>query len=260
MSLKYWKKVLEIQAQKMLVYKIDFFMGVIAITIEQLVVLLFFTLLFSLLPEILNWSRSEILLIYGFLIASRGIDYTFFDNFWVLGTEYIIKGKLDQLLIRPANTLLLFLAEKINFLGIVNYLLGMSIILGALVSLQFTINVFLLTYLVLITVMGGLIYGGVSFILASFSFWTMDATKLMQLTFELNEIAKYPLTIFPRLIQVTMIVIPYAFIGYFPANFLLQQDPYDKAVLLMPLVIVVVWSCGYLMWKKGLASYVGSTT
>lgn len=76
----------------------------------------------------------------------------------------------------------------------------------------------------------------------------------------MRKFAGYPISIFNKLIQSVMIyVVPFAFVNYFPAQYLLRKD--DMAnypqiyIYIAPLVGVVVYLAAYVFWRISVRHY-----
>ena len=130
-------------------YKLDFFIGLLSVFFEQILSLTFISIIFLNIQEIAGWSYSDLLLIFSFSILGRSIHIIFFDNMWVFGSKYIQKGELDRLLLRPINPLFQLIAEKINYQGIGQIIVGSIALNIALTNLGIEFSVFLLIKIIL---------------------------------------------------------------------------------------------------------------
>lgn len=76
--------------------------------------------------------------------------------------------------------------------------------------------------------------------------------------FENNLFAHYPLTIFPRPINVLATwIVPYGFAAFYPDSVLLGRDMGPPAWL-APFMAVILLSVGYAVWNVGLRHYQGT--
>jgi ABC-2 type transport system permease protein len=107
-------------------------------------------------------------------------------------------------------------------------------------------------------VSGAVIFFAINLITGVSAFWIIDSIPVMGAVFENYLFAHYPLTIFPRAIQVMLTwVIPYAFTSFYPASFLLGRDV-GPLVWLSPLIALVLLVIGYRLWLVGLRRYEGT--
>ena len=79
-----------------------------------------------------------------------------------------------------------------------------------------------------------------------------------------QEFSRYPLSIYQRGVKVMLaFVIPFAFMNYFPATFLLHKSEdglhLNPAIgLFTPVVGLVVFALGYVFWRTGIDRYQGT--
>ncbi|MCD8574842.1 MAG: ABC transporter permease, partial [Erysipelotrichaceae bacterium] len=104
-----------------------------------------------------------------------------------------------------------------------------------------------------------LAYTSLKLLTASISFWTMNSMQVMVTVYNISDFAKYPITIFPTLIQ-TMItyVVPFAFVSFFPASVLLNQASGLSILFQSTLACMITGSCALWVWNKGLRGYESS--
>lgn len=254
--LKLYRKYVVTQVIRNLEYKSDLFVGLLSVLAEQISVFVFLGVIFYNVPLVSGWQRDEILLIFGFCTAARSIDLFFFDNLWKVGWLYIRTGKLDQILTKPANPLFMLLNDSINFLGVFNYFLGITVIIYSFNSLNLEINIINLVLIHYFILFGGLIFSGINLFTTTFSFWITDSLAIMRTVFSFSDTTKYPLEIYPKIIRNFLIFIfPYAFTGFFPTLYFLTGDPTGLYTILVTLAI---WIVSYNFWKFGLKSYIGA--
>ena len=80
---------------------------------------------------------------------------------------------------------------------------------------------------------------------------------------QMRKFAGYPISIFPKVIQFLMTyIVPFAFVNYFPASYLLGKDisnKYNNAYLwAVPFIGMVLYALVYLFWRYSLRHYKSS--
>jgi ABC-2 type transport system permease protein len=114
---------------------------------------------------------------------------------------------------------------------------------------------FNILYLAVAIASGAVIFFAINLITGVSAFWIVDSIPVMGAVFENYLFAHYPLTIFPKAVQVMLTwVIPYAFASFYPASFLLGRD-IGPLVWLSPLVAAGLLALGYRLWLVGLNHY-----
>jgi ABC-2 type transport system permease protein len=134
---------------------------------------------------------------------------------------------------------------------------GLVIIARASSELNLNWNAFNVVILVLMVGFGTMIYVAVNLITATLSFWFVGSrTSIMFMVQRFRDFASYPLPIYAVPIQVLMTwIVPFAFAGFFPATFFLEQREFSLYVYSIPLVSVVFLGLAYAFWRTGLNAY-----
>ncbi len=253
----YWHFV--IQRFKILMeYRLNFFIGSISTLLFQGASLVALWAVLRQVPSIQGWTFEQILLIYGLLTLSKGINHLFADNLWVVGRDYIRPGQFDRFLVRPINPLFHLLADRICHDAIGDFVVGLSLVSYAMVQLQLPINLASIGFILLMVISGGVIFIALNLITAATSFWIMDSIAVTNVVFHTNEFAQYPLTFYHRSIGMVLTwLIPYGFASYYPASYLLGHE-IGWMAWLAPVVALVCITIAYKVWLLGLRNY-GST-
>lgn len=242
-------------------YKLDFFIGLLSVFFEQILSLTFISIIFLNIQEIAGWSYSDLLLIFSFSILGRSIHIIFFDNMWVFGSKYIQKGELDRLLLRPINPLFQLIAEKINYQGIGQIIVGSIALNIALTNLGIEFSVFLLIKIILLIIISGAVYTGIHLFYMTLSIWVIDSLPIFNTIFALNQFSQYPLNIFPKFLQfILLFIIPYGFTGFIPSNLFFEESIYTKLLFLSPFFAIALWIINYQFWVFGLKHYKSTGT
>ena len=111
-------------------------------------------------------------------------------------------------------------------------------------------------------IIGGiLIQGGMLLFFSSLCFYFVEIESLREIFFwNMRKFAGYPISIYSKLIQGLMIyVMPFAFVNYFPAQYLLRKPDmanYNEVYMyIAPLVGVVVYALAYVFWRISVKRY-----
>lgn len=99
----------------------------------------------------------------------------------------------------------------------------------------------------------GLLYAAIQLGPTALAFWIVESFPITVGIFSLNQMAQYPINIYPMAIQILLIFIfPYAFTSYFPALYFLNRS---TTGLLLPLVIVLIFTINYTLFKYGMKKF-----
>jgi ABC-2 type transport system permease protein len=84
----------------------------------------------------------------------------------------------------------------------------------------------------------------------------MNSMQVMVTVYNISDFAKYPITIFPTLIQtIITYVIPFAFVSFYPAKVLLSQANGLSILAQSSIACLIIGSCALWVWNKGLQGY-----
>ena len=185
--------------------------------------------------------------------AESTLENSFSERKWAYGILRP-RGLLFQLIFSNADW---FAAVGHGGLGILLFLLSAGKV--GVVWNGITIGYYI------VTMIGGvLIQGAVFLILATLNIYLLETNSIKELFYwNARKFAGYPISIFHRAIQFVMIyVVPFAFINYFPAQFLLRKEDmaqYPEVYMyLTPFVGVGMYLLAYLFWRKSIKHYKSS--
>ena len=234
-------------------YRMDFFIGLISSLIEQIVYLIFLNVLFANIKEIAGFNYGQMLFIYGMATIGRSVHLIFFDNLWMFGSRYIRKGEFERLLIMPINPLFQLICERVQLQGFGTTLMGAIATYQSYHLLGLHWNIFHLLLFVFICICIGLLYAAIQLGPTALAFWIVESFPITMGIFSLNQMAQYPIKIYPTFIQLILIfVFPYAFTSFFPALYFLNLG---WVGLILPLVLLVIFTINYALFKYGMKKF-----
>lgn len=239
-------------------YKTDFIFGLIAN-----VGVSFFGLLFILflmdgekIDSIGEWSRAEILFIYGYSMLSFSFFNMVAPNLYRFGDRYIIEGQFDRILLRPLGSIGQVLFESFNLDAIGTFILGVFVIHYSSVDLGIIYGITDIAWLVLSTISGSIILISIFISLASLSFHFDDKLGIGAPVYSLITFGRYPTPIFNRLIQfILSFVIPFAFVAFYPSTHFFTKKGFEILCYATPLVALVCWGMASFLWLIGVKKY-----
>jgi ABC-2 type transport system permease protein len=239
-------------------YDIDFFMGVFASLSGHLAALFFLTILYQHVPDIAGWTKWEVLFLYGLAILSRAIASTLFQGVWSI-SGIIARGELDKHLVRPVWPLFHILGSAFGVQGIGHLVSGSAILIIAGYNIGLIWNLFNIGWILLALISGCVVLISALLLAESISFWTGgQQTNLPYLAYQIGELGRYPLEIYPLPIRSLVTwIIPFAFGTYYPTAAILHKSGAQVAVL-SPVMAILIFIIAIAVWKAGLRSYTGT--
>lgn len=234
-------------------YRMDFFIGLLSSVVEQFVYLIFLNVLFGNIKEIAGFSYGQMLFIYGISTIGRSVHLIFFDNLWMFGSRYIREGDFERLMTLPVNPLFQLISERIQLQGIGTTVIGIIATGKAYQMLQLHWNLGELLLFALSCISIGFLYAAIQLGPTALAFWIVESFPITIGIFSLNQMAQYPIKIYPVAMQILLtFVFPYAFTSYFPALHFLKIS---KIGLLLPLVVLIIFSLNYTLFKHGMKKF-----
>ena len=245
-------------------YKVDAVLRSLAVFLREStgIIVVYFTLLKF---DTLNgWNVYEMLFLFSLLFVTYGILILFFTGLRDFG-HTVRNGGFDRFILRPRGLLFQIIFVNADWfaaighggLGIVLFLISASKV-GIVWSFGKAV------YYLLAIFGGVLIQGAIFLLLATLNIYLLETGSLKELFYwNARKFAGYPVSIFHKAIQIGMIyIVPFAFVNYFPAQFLLRKEDmaaYPEIYLyLTPVLGIVLYLLAYVFWRYSLKYYKSS--
>ncbi len=253
----YWYFLLQ-RFKILMEYRVNFLIGASSTLFLQAAGILTIWVVMRQIPSLNGWTFDEVLLVYGLITLARSINHMFADNLWTIGRQYIRTGQFDRFLVRPIDPLFHLLADRFCHDGLGNFIVGVLLVAQAGSSLGVFSSPARVAYLVISVLSGGVIFIALNLITCVSTFWIMDSLPVTKAVFDTHQFAQYPLSIYPKAINILLTwIIPYGFASFYPASYLLGRD-LGPVVWLGPLVAATLLFVGYQLWLVGLRHYAGT--
>jgi ABC-2 type transport system permease protein len=205
-----------------------------------------------------GWNQYEVIFIYGYFLIPWAI-FTSFFNLWSFNDKYIIKGELDRVLTRPVHSLVQVIMESMSPESLIGVLTGLIVMGYGMVHLDLSWSWVDPILLIIFTLGGVAIYAGIYITLTSVSLFTDSKSDIQPIIYNIGNYGRYPVNIYHRLIQFALTwVLPFAFVGFYPASFLLDREQWQWYAFITPLVGAIYLTIGITIWNKGIKRYRGA--
>ena len=257
--LRLYAKLQLVQIRATVEYRADFWIGILGAMLQQGAGLVFVSALFSQIPEVAGWTVWNIAILYGLAMLPKGLTELFCDGPWTLRGK-VNSGEFDRVLVRPVSPALQSATAIVSIHGFGQVILGIIVLAMGMSRSDIAFQWWTLPYLALIVVSSAVMIGALNFVINMTGFWEPSAqSALPTMLALLIDFAKFPLDIYTMVIRgLVTVVMPYAFVSYFPALLLLNRDtPWRWLGLATPLVTVLVLMFTAWLWGKALNRYQG---
>ncbi|WP_342554151.1 ABC-2 family transporter protein [Paenibacillus sp. FSL R7-0652] len=241
-----------------LTYRADFWVEIISDLLFQATNLIFIFVVFRHTDNLGGWSEAEVLFVYGYFMVPYGI-FSCFINLWGFSERYIVKGEMDRILTRPAHNLFQILLENVDPPSLVGSFIGLIIMISSGAEMGLVLEWWHIPALIILAISSVLIYAGIYTTLTSLSFYSDAPTGILPLMYNIQGYGRYPVTIYNRAIQVLLTwIIPFAFVGIYPAALFLDRAEMHRMALLTPVMGLVFAAIGLTLWNFGVKRYRGA--
>lgn len=246
----------KMDVKRILSYKLDFIIGNFGYLLDTLTTLFVLLITLNYTELIGGFSLYQLLFLYGFLTLTSALWEFFFVT--TLEVPYLIQtGELDLFLLRPLNILYQFIIFQLDEEALFELITGIVIVIFSLYNLDIDVNYLFIIKFILFTISAVLVREAIYLALVSISFFSITNDGIKSVLWQLYQLANYPVNIYPFFIKVVLIIIPFAFVGYFPVvNLINSHDSFNLETWLLilfgPLLLILVYKT---MWNFGLKKY-----
>jgi ABC-2 type transport system permease protein len=190
-----------------------------------------------------GWTFWEVLLIQALFELSAAINAVLFESIIWATMGHVSEGSLETVLLKPMSPILFLLSSNFStssFGGIVG-----GLTLTIIAALNCDIHAVQIPLCILVFAAGLCVSASASFIIAAASFKWVANSRLGEIRTTFGRFGSYPAGIFPKALRIAItFVIPYAAMGFLPAEILLGRfDPINLFVLIPAAVFMcfAVW-------------------
>ena len=242
-------------------YRVDAVLRSLAVFLREStsIIVIYFTMLKF--GNLNGWNIDEIFFLYSLLFMTYGILIIFFTGLRDFG-ETVRDGGFDRYILRPRGLLFQIITSNSDWFAALGHgCLGLVLFIYTANNVGITWNFITIVYYILAVIGGVLIQGAVFLILASMNFYLIKVYSIKEVFYwNLRKFAGYPISIFHKGIQALLIyVMPFAFINYFPAQYLLRKEDMGSYpefyMYITPLVGVVMYLLAYAFWRFSVKYY-----
>ncbi|MEF2964816.1 ABC-2 family transporter protein [Paenibacillus sp. M1] len=251
----YWRLYSQ-QLKAMMEYSADFYIMIGSAALTQITGFLFLWVVFSRIPDIQGWGLWEVAFMYAMIYVSEGVGSLFFEGTWRM-LRLVNMGELDRYLVRPVPLVLQIFCTGIGMNGLGNVVIGGSIIAMSLARIDIAWSPQTVLMAVLLFVSSMTIRIAINLAANCSSFWIRSSGNAFPIMIHnMGEFAKYPITIFSQGLQLFIsIIVPFAFVSFFPAAAIFGKEPWSHWGWFSPLVAVCFVFLALQILRIGLTRY-----
>lgn len=241
-------------------YRLNFFLDFLALFINNIVAYASVWIIMSRFVAINGWTLFEVMVLVGLYEFCWGACGLFIRS-PLLTVEHLVRdGRFDNVMTKPIPTLVHLILMKFNHIWFSNMLIGVVVLSISFRELGVRLGAMEILWLVVTLLSGVMILSGLIIMIGTLSFRFIRAGSMGQEIFgSFAEFIRYPISIYPKAIQLLLTVVPFAFINFFPAHLFLDRagDGTFAPALRYggPPVAVATLILSVLLWNAGIKRY-----
>ncbi|NYI39963.1 ABC transporter permease [Demequina lutea] len=237
-------------------YEADFWIMSVAAIFSQGVGVAFLWAIFRAVPDINGWQFWDIVFIYSLVAIGEGISVLFGQGIWSLSV-IVNLGGFDALLVRPFYPLLQVMSSQIGMNGLGNMALGGALLVSSITQIDVAWTPSVVAMAIVLLFSAPLVKVGLNIITNCAAFWLRTPWSMFAFAMHsFGELARYPITIYGPVIRLVLsVVLPYAFMSFYPAVSITSRGSAPWIGYFTPLVAAYCLYLGVRVFRLGVARY-----
>jgi ABC-2 type transport system permease protein len=240
-------------------YRVNFFVQLFQSLLELGTALAGLGVVFSYTNNLSGWSPDEMLALVGVYFLIGGLISLVIQPGMSGLIDAVRDGTLDFTLTKPEDAQLLVSIQRVAFFSLIDFLMGLGVLVAALVQLGEKIGLGQAAAFVGMLLAGGVIVYSFWLFLASLSFWFVRVENLLEIFRSMYEAGRWPVSLYPGWLRFGLtFIVPVAFATTIPAEALSGRLTSLTLVEAIALA-VVMFLLARLFLKLGLRRYSGAS-
>lgn len=243
-------------------FKTNFLLWIVVELLWFVLQLAFVAVIYQHTEHLATWSRWEVVLLIGTSQFLQQVFTALFLTNCVQLSEQVRTGRLDFLLLLPVNPRFLLSVRQVDLGAFVNAATALAVMGYAAAQLGLRPDGGTLLGFALLCGAGVLVHYSLMFMLATVSFWTVQAQGLVWGYYNLFTVARVPAEAFrPGLFKVVFTwVVPMLLVANVPAKLLAERltSPLDMLRLLG--VALAVFGVSGWVWRLAVRRYTSASS
>lgn len=244
-----------------MMFKANFIMWIIVETLWFGLQLSFMTVIYSHTDKIATWTKWEVILLVGAAQFIQQMFHGLFLNNCTQLSENIRTGKLDFMLLLPANTRFLISMRTVDLGSFVNAGFGIAVMVYAARQIPLSPSLIQIAGFLLLSVAGILIHYSLMFALSCISFWTVKAQGIVWGYYNLFNIARLPDSAFRGFFRAFFtFAVPMLIVANVPVKLLADKLTSPLEMLLLVAMSGLCFAFSSWAWRKSIRNYTSASS
>ena len=245
-----------------LVYKANVIIGIVAFLFTEAASLFTLYILVSSVPNIDGYTIYHIGLLFGITNMAVGIDHLITDRLWTVAYWEVKTGKLDHMFLRPLPVLFQVIASEVQLEALGELIVAIALIGLCGSQLAITGGLGAALTVILGILCASVIISSFKIFVAALAFKFKRSGPLLQFIYNFSGYTKYPMKIYPKIIQAILtFIIPLGLCLFFPFENLFApvHNPFLLFALMLAFTIIFAAICIF-AWNRLIKKYESTGT
>jgi len=217
-------------------------------------------LIFYHTPSLDGWSQSDILLLYITLNLAFVVQDVLTNSIFEL-SSHIAEGRFDFIIIKPIDSQFFAMFNRPDpgaLLFFFTY--NIPLIYGLYLHSDSPIHWLYFPLYILLILASNILWMLMRTIIMTLNFWWQRLDNIGQILNSMQEIGRYPISIYPRPLKIIFYTIfPIAFSGVVPAE-VLRGNISWVSLIGMFIVLCILSLFSRFLWKKAIRNYTSASS
>jgi ABC-2 type transport system permease protein len=250
-----WKGWFKLEIAAEMAYRLNFILKTIAFVTFDMFGPFLAMIIYGVSAGLPGWTFEEFLLLQGTFILSTGLTHLFFWGFAGKIVNDVRYGYYDKELVKPANPLLLSLANGSDLDGLPSSIVGIVIAAYALLKIGWVFNVFQLFAYGILVIAAVIFLLSLQIIIAAMAFLFVKSYTLLNIFDVLTDIGKNPISVFGSFgALIFTFAFPIGLAAFYPASAILGKLSFIQVGGIV-LVSLAFFGFSVLLWNQGIKRY-----
>ena len=244
------------QLKRRLAYRGDLAIQAMDELLRGLVALAMLKVYVSKTSSIGGYGPWELLFILGYSLVPISLFHCLCGNLYQVSSRYILDGQLDRILLRPYPVVLQICFDRLGIEDLGGAVLGVTLMAIAAGHLPALWDAGHLLALVVLLASSFVLVTAIFMIFAASGFWFEDRVGMVPPVYNLMEFGRWPVDIYHWALKLLITcVIPFAFIAFYPAGWLVGRGDGWLPALLTPVIATLAFLVAMAVWRAGVRRY-----
>jgi ABC-2 type transport system permease protein len=248
---------LQLSLREMLAFRVSFVLDVLTKIFDVGLFLFLWWVIFSTDPNLGDWTIYDVLVLLSLSEIYMAVFTLFFVGYFVLPL-YVINGKLDNLLILPANPLLTLMGDQLQASRFARLVVALALfIISTIIHPDLSLG--RLIFGLFIALLGLLLNNLLLASLNLLSFWIGKMGYLTQAISVTDDALFFPLSRIGGIVRlIFFLVLPLYFVSTFPTEIITHKLSANEIIggILVLILLCIVWILIFKrLWQMGLEKY-----